>query len=403
MTSFGIIADDLAGAMDTGGQFSKVGLRTILHLGMASANDAQAIVLDTESREDPPKVAYEKAKEAARQLRGRVIYKKIDSTLRGNIGYELDGVMDELSLRRALVAPAFPVNGRTTFQGRQLVDGLPLCESHFSEDPLCPTSDHIPTLLEGQSVRSVGHIALDIVDQDAGALQREIERREEELLVIDALNEAHILSIAKTAAQMGSFCLTCGSAGLAQAWPIGFGLESQKGPSTKCCSRPGPVLVVAGSRHQATVRQLERAATHLGAALIEIDPRRIEATTEKALTEAKKFLSDGKDVIITTAFGCYIPERSQTVAIGLGNLAANIAKCESLSGLVMTGGSTAFSACRALGVVTIEIQDEVAPGIPTGIVLKGEREGIRLVTKAGGFGEDDALLRAIKHLRGRDA
>lgn len=371
---FGIIADDLTGAMDTGVQFSKIGLRTILHLDPASVDDAEALVLDTESRDDSPDVAYEKAREAARWLKGRVIYKKIDSTLRGNIGYELDAVMDELGLKKVLIAPAFPANGRTTFEGQQLVDGLPLRESSFSKDPLCPTTDHIPTLLEGQSVRSVGHIALDIVDQGVGALKEEIERREEELLVIDALHESHLLSIARVAAHLSASCLTCGSAGLAQALLLGFSFESQKGPSPSC-PRAGPVLVVAGSRHQATVRQIERAVTHLGAALIEIDPRRIEATTEQALAEANKFLNAGKDVIIATALRSYLPGRRQAVAIGLGNLAADIAKRGSLSGLVLTGGSIAFSTCCTLGVVTIELQEEVAPGIPAGIVLKGKWEG----------------------------
>ena len=402
MKGFGIIADDLTGAMDTGVQFSKIGLRTILHLDPASVDDARVVVLDTESRDDPSKVAYEKVRDAARRLKGRVIYKKIDSTLRGNVGYELDAVMDELGLKKALIAPAFPANGRTTFEGQQLVDGLPLRETSFSQDPLCPTSDHIPTLLEGQSKRSVGHIALGIVDQGAGTLKEEIERQGEKLLVIDALNELHLLSIARVAAHLDSSCLTCGSAGLAQVLPLGFGFEREKGFSPSY-PKAGSVLVVAGSRHQATVRQIERAVTHLGAALIEIDPHRIEATTEQALAEAIKSLSDGKDVIITTAFGSYLPGRSQAVAIGLGNLAADIAKRGSLSGLVLTGGSIAFATCRALGVVTIELQEEVAPGIPAGMVLKGKREGIRIVTKAGGFGEEDALLKAIKYLRGGHA
>jgi uncharacterized protein YgbK (DUF1537 family) len=138
----------------------------------------------------------------------------------------------------------------------------------------------------------------------------------------------------------------------------------------------------------------------MGTALIEIDPRRIEVAMKQALAEANRLLSDGKDVIITTAFKSYLPGGNQAVAIRLGDLAADIAQGGSLSGLVLTGGSIAFSACRALGVVTIEIQEEVAPGIPAGVVLDGEGEGVRLVTKAGGVGKEDALLKAIKHLRG---
>lgn len=400
---FGIIADDLTGAMDSGAQFGKVGLRTVLHLGPASVDDAEVVALDTESREDPPKLAYEKVGDAARQLKGRVIYKKIDSTLRGNIGYELDGLMDELGLKKALIAPAFPPIGRTTFQGQQLVDGLPLVESAFSEDPLCPTTDHIPTLLGEQSVRSVGHIPLGIVDQGAGPLKEEIGRREEELLVADALSEVHLVSIARVAAHLGISCLTCGSAGLAQALPIGFSFRYQRRQTWRYHPRAGPVLVLAGSRHPATVRQIETVVTRLGVALIKLDARRIEMAIEEAIAELDEFLRVGRDVIITTASESYLPEKRQVVATGLGNLAADIAKREVLSGMVLAGGSTAFSTCCALGVVTIEIQEEVAPGIAAGVVLEGEHKGIRLVTKAGGFGDDDALLKAIGYLRGEHA
>ncbi len=400
MKGFGIIADDLTGSMDTGVQFSKIGLRTIFYLDPASVGDAEVLVLDTESREAPKKVAYERVRDAARRLEGRVIYKKIDSTLRGNIGYELDGVMDELGLKKALIAPAFPGNGRITFEGRQLVGGVPLCESSFAKDPRCPTTNHIPILLKGQSTRSVEYVASDIVDQGAMALKKEIERRQAELLVIDASNEIHLLYIARVAAHLGISCLICGSAGLAQALPSAFGLETHERPTPKYHPGAWPVLVVAGSRHQATTRQIDRATAHERTALIQIDPCDIQVAKEQALVEARKALSSGENVIITTALGPYLAEIDQATAVCLGSLAADIARHSSLSGLVLTGGSIAFSTCRELGVVSIQVCEEVAPGIPAGVILEGDQTGMRLVTKAGGFGEEDALLKAINHLRG---
>jgi len=158
--------------------------------------------------------------------------------------------------------------------------------------------------------------------------------------------------------------------------------------------------VVAGSRRAATTRQIEVALSTLGSGLVEIDPLWLEGAMRQALSAAGRHLDDGRDVIVTIALAPYLPEESQAVAAALGSLAAEVAKGRPLSGLVLTGGAIAFATCQALGIVTLEIEGEVAPGIPAGVVVGGEREGMRLVTKAGGFGEEDALLKAIEYLRG---
>ena len=92
----GIIADDLTGANDTGVQFARFGARTIVPLDLhdlaSLRRRADVLVLSTDSRGESPAVAAHRAKVAAQALkRARVpaVYKKIDSTFRGNIGAEL--------------------------------------------------------------------------------------------------------------------------------------------------------------------------------------------------------------------------------------------------------------------------------------------------------------------------
>jgi uncharacterized protein YgbK (DUF1537 family) len=63
--------------------------------------------------------------------------------------------------------------------------------------------------------------------------------------------------------------------------------------------------------------------------------------------------------------------------------------------LVLTGGDTAVAACAALEVSALWLQGEAQPGIPWGILLGGVVPGLPVVTKAGGFGTDDALAAAI--------
>ncbi|MHB1159801.1 MAG: four-carbon acid sugar kinase family protein, partial [Chloroflexota bacterium] len=111
MVRLGIVADDLTGAMDTGVQFAKEGLHTVVMLGEGALPEAEMVVISTDSRDEPADEAYRRAKEAGLRLAGRAIYKKLDSTLRGNLGPEIEGLLDGLGLGRALVAPAFPSSG----------------------------------------------------------------------------------------------------------------------------------------------------------------------------------------------------------------------------------------------------------------------------------------------------
>jgi len=126
MRRFAIIADDLTGAMDTGVAFARIGLSTIIALGNEVAPDAGAVVISTDSRADDPETAYGKARKAADEVIGLYVYKKIDSTLRGNIGSELRAVIDALHIDKAIICPAFPANKRTVVDGKLLVENTPV-------------------------------------------------------------------------------------------------------------------------------------------------------------------------------------------------------------------------------------------------------------------------------------
>jgi len=92
----GIIADDLTGAMDTGLQFSKQGLETLVSMSWQEMPDAQVLVVDTDSRAVGASEARHRLEVVARMLEGRTLYKKVDSTMRGNVGFELRALADLL-------------------------------------------------------------------------------------------------------------------------------------------------------------------------------------------------------------------------------------------------------------------------------------------------------------------
>ena len=125
-----ILADDLTGAMDTGVQIYGRGQRVTVcidpvYAGELSA-DADLLVADSESRNatraDAERIVNEMLRIAARHGLS-LVYKKIDSTLRGNVGAEIDAVFDSRTAEAILVAPALPHNGRTTLYGVHYVNG----------------------------------------------------------------------------------------------------------------------------------------------------------------------------------------------------------------------------------------------------------------------------------------
>jgi uncharacterized protein YgbK (DUF1537 family) len=143
------LADDLTGALEIGALFG-VPVST-----RATAPLAGPVVFDTETRHVPPE-------EAARRVRSliggnhRLIYKKTDSTLRGNIGPELAVLLEAYPGHSVFYAPAYPKMGRTVRNGCLLIDGVPVDRSSFANDGLNPVreSDILRLLLPHVPARS---------------------------------------------------------------------------------------------------------------------------------------------------------------------------------------------------------------------------------------------------------
>ncbi len=75
-----------------------------------------------------------------------------------------------------------------------------------------------------------------------------------------------------------------------------------------------------------------------------------------------------------------------------------VLKKQSISGLILSGGDTARSVCQRLGAVGIDIRKELEAGIPYGLMVGGEYHGLAVVTKAGAFGNEGSLSRAVEQL-----
>ena len=132
--TIGIIADDLTGANDTALQFFLKGCNTLIlydENGLPESFDkVKVFAISTESRNVSPEDAAKKVKSVASAFRDKLktenLYKKIDSTMRGNVAAEISALIEEFGYDAALIMPAFPNEGRTTVGGFHLLKGVPV-------------------------------------------------------------------------------------------------------------------------------------------------------------------------------------------------------------------------------------------------------------------------------------
>ena len=202
MTRFAIIADDLSSATDCGAQVVRSGLSVIVPFGgyslPAQAAATRVISVDTGSRTLSAAEAYAKVKTATQELIAQGwtnFYKSVDSTLRGNLGAEIEAVCEAVQPDCAVIAPAFPKYGRTTVDGIQYLDGRPLHETEFATDPTAPVKDAdiARRLVEG-SRRKAGRLSLDQLRAGPAQIQSAVRRmdcRDPRSLALGAVRAHH--------------------------------------------------------------------------------------------------------------------------------------------------------------------------------------------------------------------
>ena len=408
----GVVADDLTGAADVGGACASAGFRTNTLLLEAAAraalDDADAVVIDTESRHLPPARAYERVRQAVRLLHAaRVVYKKICSAFRGNIGAETDAALDELDLHFVGIAPAFPAQGRTTTGGRHYIHGRPLHETEMADDPLAPVTDSsLPHLLRSQTRRPVHVVSLDRHD--------DVERLRQQggMAIFDAVTQTDLARVAHVLAHDR---LVCGASALARELVAQAPLPERAPALGADVERLGAAatLVVSGSASPIAQAQIEAlaAAGHCCVAVRPEsavgDPADVEAEAGRVTAHIAD--SPGARACIFTPPSVARTQREASRR-GLDRVAAGdrvarlLAECarravatRRFGKLIVFGGSTAVAVFRALGMVGQRILADVEPGVPSSLSIGGPK--MLVVLKPGSFGGPDFVEQADQHLR----
>jgi len=136
-----VIADDLSGAAELANAAVQAGFSAEVQMSFCADSDADVVCITTESRSLPPEAAAARAGEIARAIaavRVELIYKKCDSVLRGPIAAESLTIARALGRKRVLLVPANPSRRRIIRGGEYFVDGTPLAQTAFANDPEYP-------------------------------------------------------------------------------------------------------------------------------------------------------------------------------------------------------------------------------------------------------------------------
>jgi uncharacterized protein YgbK (DUF1537 family) len=381
----GVIADDLTGAAELGAVGMRRGLRAEILLGSGNAAAAELVCIDTDSRSCGPAEASKRAAAAADLLQksgARLIYKKVDSVLRGQVRAEIEGILEALGLKLALLMPANPSLGRTIRGGQYFVRGRLLHKTEFARDPEYPrrTSDVVELLGSSPAVSACvmrsseplplqGIIVGEIETTDD--LRRWAERGREGRLAPPGL-------LLAGGAEFFGALLTA----------FGHGLPSSLVDARKV-SHSGRELFVCGSTSESSRVFIQAAREHGTpvfslpeslATSVPFTPSMAEAIARKAIAALRSaprvILNIGLPPVHETGL-------AERLAVHLAQVAEWVLRHAQVDHVYAEGGATALVLVRRMGWTRLIVVQELALGVAT--LTIGAALDLRLTIKPGTY------------------
>lgn len=429
-----IVADDLTGSNVNGALLTAEGFFSATCLDAAdwdpeAFSHVAAVAVCTDSRllaqQDAAKKVYETTKMLA--AKGPALFaKRIDSTLRGNLGAEIEAALlaiDESSPKEsmpavAVVVPAYPSSGRVAVGGYLIVHGVALQRSLIAKDPANPlTSSHVAGIIAQQTVLPIGHVNLGSVLGGPVPVRAEVERLCKQgcrIICCDAVSDEDVVAIAEALAST-EFPVLAVDPG-----PFTAKLAAARFPS-QGVEFETRVLAIIGSTSELTRRQIEALRLEYSTHIIKVQSTRflepdqreqeIARAVEAVLKAPPSAIVLGvctaekeEDVLslqhLSASLGMSTSQISHTINTALAEIADRLLEKSHLriGGLYSSGGEVTVAAIRKLGCKGFSVRDEVLPLAVYGHLLKGKYPDLPMVTKGGFVGDTGSLVHCIEYL-----
>jgi 4-hydroxythreonine-4-phosphate dehydrogenase len=392
-----VIADDLSGAAECAAALAQASVSPAPLVVRGALPSGGNWVVDTDTRVQAAgpaarQVAAVVQAASAHRGSGDLLFKKIDSTLRGHITEELRAVLEVPgAVQAAIVCNALPTQGRTLRNGILYVHGQPRLDA--SGQPvdlmklLAPVDDGALLLRPPAG-------------QAAAALARELRcvlDRGTRVIAVDAadLEDLRRLALAIVIVARSVRLLAVGAAGLCKALATELLQAGGRDHPMLAPSRDHPPIVaVVGSFSPVTAQQVDELARQSDVHVARVDAAGWSeggAALAQTLATAQACSGRGEPVVLAVS-GPVAEGGSRALVERIAAAAEPLLR--GASTLVLTGGDTAHAVLDRLGVERLQVLGELEPGICL------SRDGARFViTKAGGFGDGQSLVRVLRHLR----
>lgn len=423
MSKVVMIADDLTGANANCSLMKKIGLTacSLLNLNDEIPKDMDVVAYTTNSRAISEDEAYGRVKQGIEKLVNDevILYsKRIDSTLRGNLGSELRAFLDELEGYMGICVPAYPDSGRIVINGTMLVNGSLLMNTDAGKDSKTPVfSNNAEELLKKDLNYPIKSIYLEDVEKGPSYISEIIKSEKQKgtrLIVFDGVSNKHLEDIAKGvviskekvfAVDAGPFTKT-----------LTEEIMANKGADNK-------VLMVVGSVTDITIKQMHETIFDHSVEVIDINPLKFVEDNDvsdyinEIILKADDLFNNSEVVMITTTpyredqkrlnlkeiskqKNISVDDISISISSGLAKLAGEILELKhNFAGIFCTGGDITVAFSEETGAMGIEIREEILPLVAYGRLMGGKFPSLRIVSKGGMVGDKHAMTKCINKLK----
>lgn len=424
-----VIADDLTGANATGVLLKKMNYEayTVMNterIELSTLTDCDCVLYPTDSRGIEPKMAYNRVYNVCSLLKGdgvKVYSKRIDSTLRGNLGSETDAMLDCLGDDYiAVAAPCFPSSGRIVAGGYMLVGGLPLHKTDIAIDPKTPVKiSEVAVLFDEQSRYKVSSIQLkDLMHGKhyLAELMNQCVLSGSRIIVIDCITQEDLDLIADAVITSGLKVIAVDPGVFTATLARKLITPSQKKEKSK-------ILAVVGSVNPNTTAQMKELWLSQRTYNVFVNTRELLESKGRREAEisrvAEEILNEcGRNAVCTVTgdgiypenridfkpymerYHCSMDEVTGMINGAFAEITYRIFKAEpTFRGLYTSGGDVTVAVCERFDTAGLSLKDEVLPLAAYGQFLKGEFEGVHIITKGGSQGGRDAINQCITYLK----